>query len=86
MDLSTTTHHKRHQLPYHPTNNNSNDNHATKETDPDLSPLEQEVLDEYAKLAGNLDNVPLAPTLALPLSPALPFSSPITHAFPLSLH
>lgn len=23
----------------------------------ELSPLEQEVLDEYAKLAGNLDNV-----------------------------
>lgn len=25
--------------------------------EPELSPLEQEVLDEYAKLVGNLDNV-----------------------------
>jgi len=25
--------------------------------DPELTPLEQEVLDEYAKLAGNLENV-----------------------------
>jgi len=28
-----------------------------QENEPELSPLEQEVLDEYAKLAGNLDNV-----------------------------
>jgi hypothetical protein len=28
-----------------------------QETEPELSPLEQEVLDEYAKLVGNLDNV-----------------------------
>jgi hypothetical protein len=27
------------------------------ENEPELSPLEQEVLDEYAKLVGNLDNV-----------------------------
>jgi hypothetical protein len=27
------------------------------DADPELSPLEQEVLDEYAKLVGNLDNV-----------------------------
>ncbi len=32
--------------------------HATAKDDDDLlSPLEQEVLDAYAKLAGNLDNV-----------------------------
>lgn len=30
--------------------------HAS-ENEPELSPLEQEVLDEYAKLVGNLDNV-----------------------------
>ena len=29
------------------------------ENEPELSPLEQEVLDEYAKLVGNLDNVHL---------------------------
>jgi hypothetical protein len=28
-----------------------------QENEPELSPLEQEVLDEYAKLVGNLDNV-----------------------------
>lgn len=28
-----------------------------QEYEPELSPLEQEVLDEYAKLVGNLDNV-----------------------------
>lgn len=28
-----------------------------QEIEPELSPLEQEVLDEYAKLVGNLDNV-----------------------------
>ena len=27
------------------------------ENEPELSPLEQEVLDEYAKLVGNLDDV-----------------------------
>jgi hypothetical protein len=27
------------------------------EHEPELSPLEQEVLDEYAKLVGNLDDV-----------------------------
>jgi hypothetical protein len=27
------------------------------ETEPELRPLEQEVLDEYAKLVGNLDDV-----------------------------
>ncbi|KAM0691582.1 hypothetical protein Q7P36_007781 [Cladosporium allicinum] len=27
------------------------------ENEPELSPLEQEVLDEYAKLVGNLDNL-----------------------------
>jgi hypothetical protein len=34
-----------------------------QENEPELSPLEQEVLDEYAKLVGNLDNVYLS-TLA----------------------
>lgn len=29
----------------------------TNDQEPELSPLEQEVLDEYAKLVGNLDNV-----------------------------
>lgn len=29
----------------------------TMDGENDLSPLEQEVLDEYAKLVGNLDNV-----------------------------
>lgn len=29
----------------------------TADGENDLSPLEQEVLDEYAKLVGNLDNV-----------------------------
>ena len=28
-----------------------------QESGPELSPLEQEVLDEYAKLVGNLDDV-----------------------------
>jgi hypothetical protein len=28
-----------------------------QENEPELSPLEQEVLDEYAKLVGNLDDV-----------------------------
>lgn len=28
------------------------------ENEPELSPLEQGVLDEYAKLVGNLDDVP----------------------------
>lgn len=42
MDLSTSSHHSA------PNNTDA---------DPELSPLEQEVLDEYAKLAGNLDNV-----------------------------
>lgn len=28
-----------------------------QESEPELSPLEQEVLDEYAKLVGNLDDV-----------------------------
>ncbi|KAK5709672.1 hypothetical protein LTR17_019548 [Elasticomyces elasticus] len=31
--------------------------HATANGEGELSPLEQEVLDEYAKLAGNLDNL-----------------------------
>jgi len=31
--------------------------HAIANGEGELSPLEQEVLDEYAKLAGNLDNV-----------------------------
>jgi hypothetical protein len=30
---------------------------ATPESE--LTPIEQEILDEYAKLVGNLDNVPL---------------------------
>lgn len=34
--------------------------HAS-ENEPELSPLEQEVLDEYAKLVGNLDNVSDSP-------------------------
>jgi DASH complex subunit DAD3 len=38
------------------------------ENEPELSPLEQEVLDEYAKLVGNLDNVH---HLNFPMSPAL---------------
>ena len=44
MDASTTANR---------TNNNNNNN----DEDPELTPLEQEVLDEYAKLAGNLENV-----------------------------
>lgn len=43
MDLSTSSHHQNTT--------------ANASPDPELSPLEQEVLDEYAKLAGNLDNV-----------------------------
>jgi hypothetical protein len=37
------------------------------ENEPELSPLEQEVLDEYAKLVGNLDNVRL-PTIIINMS------------------
>ena len=33
--------------------------------DPELTPLEQEVLDEYAKLAGNLETVSHIPTLTI---------------------
>jgi hypothetical protein len=36
-----------------------------QENEPELSPLEQEVLDEYAKLVGNLDNV------SFPTNPAM---------------
>ena len=31
--------------------------HATANSEGELSPLEQEILDEYAKLVGNLDGV-----------------------------
>jgi len=31
--------------------------HNGDDNEPELSPIEQEVLDEYAKLVGNLDNV-----------------------------
>jgi hypothetical protein len=31
------------------------------DSEPELSPLEQEVLDEYAKLVGNLDNASSSP-------------------------
>ena len=58
MDVSTSSHSAN-------TNNN-----ADQETDPELTPLEQEVLDEYAKLAGNLDNVHLPyPASHSPSSP-----------------
>jgi hypothetical protein len=36
--------------------------HADNASHESLSPLEQEVLDEYAKLVGNLNNVRLTPT------------------------
>jgi hypothetical protein len=39
-----------------------------QENEPELSPLEQEVLDEYAKLVGNLDNVN---HLNFPTNPAM---------------
>jgi len=44
------------------------------ENEPELSPLEQEVLDEYAKLVGNLDDV-CQYLLALILSSSLEESS-----------
>lgn len=37
------------------------------ENEPELSPLEQEVLDEYAKLVGNLDDVCYEPLLCAKL-------------------
>lgn len=44
--------------------NNHSPNHTQDDSgqDPELSALEQEILDEYAKLAGNLDNVRPHPT------------------------
>jgi hypothetical protein len=62
-----------------------------------LSPLEQEVLDEYARLLGNLNNVspfittlyPQAHLLSLSPSPSSPFSYPRSSphlTFPLPLH
>lgn len=47
MDLATTS-----TDPHRPADTNSGG-------DPDLLPLEQELLDEYAKLVGNLDSVAL---------------------------
>ena len=44
-----------------PADNNNNE--------PDLSPLEQELLDEYAKLAGNLDNASSPLPLPTHISP-----------------
>ena len=41
------------------------------ENEPELSPLEQEVLDEYAKLVGNLDDV-------CPHHPSPPLKHPLT--------
>ncbi|KAK0345719.1 hypothetical protein LTR91_014296 [Friedmanniomyces endolithicus] len=44
---------------------------AAKDDDDLLSPLEQEVLDAYARLAGNLDNVLPSPPSRDPLSTIL---------------
>lgn len=52
---------------------------APADADPELSPLEQEVLDEYARLAGNLDNVLPLPLCTLP--DLLPANTP-----PSALH
>lgn len=49
MDSSTTSHRNATTA-------------ATADGEDALTPLEQEVLDEYAKLAGNLDDVSLLPS------------------------
>ena len=46
------------------------------DNEPDLSPLEQEVLDEYAKLVGNLDDAS-----ALTHPPTPPFKAPFLTDF-----
>ena len=77
MDLSTSSHSAAA--------NTHNNNTTDPETgDPELSPLEQEVLDEYAKLAGNLDNVrrshlPSSPLIFPFLSHLRPFLCPCHH-------
>lgn len=73
MDLSTSSHHSP----------NNHDNNTTDTSDPELSPLEQEVLDEYAKLAGNLDNV-LSPLLFIPLRVPFPIPYPFPQPLPVS--
>jgi hypothetical protein len=44
-------------LRQHTTMDTTPDTHPEPNGESDLSPIEQEILDEYAKLVGNLDNV-----------------------------